>query len=77
MQARSTSVLIPILVFLMIALPAHAGMTVYGLRDIYRLRIVLAHHYYRVDPEQVWVIATFDVSRRCGHPRIRLGLRRR
>lgn len=39
MQARCTSVLIPILVFLMIALPAHAGMPTYGLRDIYRLRL--------------------------------------
>jgi uncharacterized protein with HEPN domain len=26
--------------------------------DITRLRIVLAHHYHRVDPEQVWVIAS-------------------
>ena len=23
-------------------------------KDIARLRIVLAHHYHRVDPEQVW-----------------------
>ena len=30
-------------------------------RDISRLRIVLAHHYHRVDPEQVWVIATVEV----------------
>lgn len=30
-------------------------------RDIARLRIVLAHHYHRVDPEQVWVIATVHV----------------
>lgn len=30
-------------------------------RDISRLRIVLAHHYQRVDPEQVWTIAAFDV----------------
>jgi len=29
--------------------------------DIVRLRIVLAHHYHRVDPEQVWAIATTDV----------------
>jgi uncharacterized protein with HEPN domain len=26
-----------------------------------RLRILLAHHYHRVHPEQVWVIATVDV----------------
>jgi uncharacterized protein with HEPN domain len=25
------------------------------------LRIVLAHHYHRVDAEQVWSIATIDV----------------
>ncbi len=30
-------------------------------RDIARLRIVLAHHYHRVDPEQVWTIATTHV----------------
>lgn len=30
-------------------------------RDITRLRIVLAHHYQRVDPRQVWVIATVHV----------------
>ncbi|HVM20238.1 MAG TPA: HepT-like ribonuclease domain-containing protein [Egibacteraceae bacterium] len=30
-------------------------------RDIARLRIVLAHHYHRVDPEQVWSMATQDV----------------
>ena len=27
-------------------------------RDISRLRIVLAHHYHRVDPDQVWSMAT-------------------
>jgi uncharacterized protein with HEPN domain len=26
-------------------------------REIARLRILLAHHYQRVDPEQVWTIA--------------------
>lgn len=31
--------------------------------DIIGLRIVLAHHYHRVDPEQVWVIASVDVPR--------------
>ena len=30
-------------------------------QDMRRLRIVLAHHYHRVDPEQVWVIASNDV----------------
>ena len=30
-------------------------------RDVSRLRIVLAHHYHRVDPEQVWSMATRDV----------------
>lgn len=29
--------------------------------DISRLRIVLAHHYHRVDPDQVWSMATQDV----------------
>ncbi|MGH9279324.1 MAG: HepT-like ribonuclease domain-containing protein [Acidimicrobiales bacterium] len=32
-------------------------------RDITRLRIVLAHHYHRVDPDQVWTIASEDVPR--------------
>jgi uncharacterized protein with HEPN domain len=32
-------------------------------RDIIGLRIVLAHHYHRVDPGQVWVIATTEVPR--------------
>jgi len=31
--------------------------------DITRLRIVLAHHYHRVDPDQVWSIASDDVPR--------------
>jgi uncharacterized protein with HEPN domain len=30
-------------------------------RDIARLRVLLAHHYHRVDPAQVFVIATRDV----------------
>jgi uncharacterized protein with HEPN domain len=29
--------------------------------DIARLRIVLAHHYHRVDPELVWTFATVEV----------------
>ena len=32
-----------------------------GWRDLARLRILLAHHYQRVDPEQVWTIAIGDV----------------
>ena len=32
-------------------------------RDIIGLRIVLAHHYHRVDPGQVWIIATTEVPR--------------
>ena len=30
-------------------------------QDITRLRVPLAHHYHRVDPNQVWEIATRDV----------------
>lgn len=30
-------------------------------RDITRLRIVLAHHYHRIDPAQIWVFATVQV----------------
>jgi uncharacterized protein with HEPN domain len=29
--------------------------------DLIGLRTVLAHHYHRVDPDQVWTIATGDV----------------
>ena len=29
--------------------------------DVRRLRILLAHHYHRVDADQVWSIATSDV----------------
>jgi uncharacterized protein with HEPN domain len=29
--------------------------------DVRRLRILLAHHYHRVDADQVWSIATTDV----------------
>jgi uncharacterized protein with HEPN domain len=32
-------------------------------RDIIGLRIVLAHHYHRVDPAQVWAIAATEVPR--------------
>lgn len=30
-------------------------------RDIIGLRNVLAHHYHRVDPSQVWAIAATEV----------------
>lgn len=40
MQSTRAPALIPaVAVTLFITLPAHAGMTVYGLRDIYRLRL--------------------------------------
>ena len=29
--------------------------------DIIGLRTLLAHHYHRVDPDQVWTIATDDI----------------
>lgn len=29
--------------------------------DLTRLRIVLAHHYHRVDPAQLWVMASVEV----------------
>jgi uncharacterized protein with HEPN domain len=32
-------------------------------RDVIGLRIVLAHHYHRVDPNQVWIIAADEVPR--------------
>lgn len=31
--------------------------------DIIGMRVVLAHHYHRVDPGQVWVIAATEVPR--------------
>lgn len=31
--------------------------------DVIGLRTVLAHHYHRVDPQQVWVIASVDIPR--------------
>jgi uncharacterized protein with HEPN domain len=30
-------------------------------RDITALRVLLAHHYHRIDPDQVWQIATGSV----------------
>jgi uncharacterized protein with HEPN domain len=38
-------------------------------RDVIGLRIVLAHHYHRVDPNQVWVIASDEVPRIAEHLR--------
>jgi uncharacterized protein with HEPN domain len=35
--------------------------------DVIGLRTVLAHHYHRVDPNQVWTIATVEVPRLVGH----------
>lgn len=32
-------------------------------RDIIGLRVLLAHHYHRIDPGQVWVIAAAEVPR--------------
>lgn len=32
-------------------------------RDITRLRILLAHHYQRVDPAQVWAIVDGEIPR--------------
>jgi uncharacterized protein with HEPN domain len=32
-------------------------------RDITRLRIVLAHHYHRVDAAQVWALVADDVPK--------------
>lgn len=31
--------------------------------DVIGLRVVLAHHYHRVDPDQVWVLASTEVPR--------------
>lgn len=31
--------------------------------DVIGLRTVLAHHYHRVDPNQVWTIATVELPR--------------
>lgn len=31
--------------------------------DVVGLRTVLAHHYHRVDPSQVWTIATTELPR--------------
>lgn len=39
-------------------------------RDITALRILLAHRYHRIDPDQVWQIATTSVPDLAGHLRI-------
>lgn len=31
--------------------------------DVIGLRVVLAHHYHRVDPNQVWVIASTEMPK--------------
>jgi uncharacterized protein with HEPN domain len=38
-------------------------------KDVIGLRIVLALHYHRVDPNQVWVIATSEVPALAEHLR--------
>jgi len=38
-------------------------------RDITALRILLAHHYHRIDPDQVWQIATGSVPALADHLR--------
>lgn len=35
--------------------------------DVIGLRVVLAHHYHRVDPGQVWMIASTDVPQLVQH----------
>ena len=37
---------------------AHPGV---AWREVTALRILLAHHYHRIDPDQVWEIATASV----------------
>ena len=36
-------------------------------QDVVGLHTVLAHHYHRVDPNQVWTIATTEVPRLVKH----------
>jgi uncharacterized protein with HEPN domain len=38
-------------------------LAVERLLEIIGLRVVLAHHYHRVDPGQVWAIAATEVPR--------------
>lgn len=42
---------------------ARQGYPAVEWRDIVGLRTVLAHHYHRVDSEQVWVIASVEIPR--------------
>jgi uncharacterized protein with HEPN domain len=37
--------------------------------DVIGLRTVLAHHYHRVDPNQVWTIAAVELPRLVNHLR--------
>lgn len=46
-----------------------AGHSAVAWRDITALRILLAHHYHRIDPEQVWQIATDSVPDLAEHLR--------
>ena len=46
-----------------------AGYTDVPWKDIIGLRVVLAHHYHRVDPNQVWIIASVEVPRLAGYLR--------
>lgn len=42
---------------------ARARYTAVPWSDIIGLRIVLAHHYHRVDPAQVWTIASVEIPK--------------
>lgn len=35
--------------------------------DVIGLRVVLAHHYHRIDPAQVWTIATVELPELAEH----------
>jgi uncharacterized protein with HEPN domain len=50
------------------AMIANGRATVAGAAwdDVRRLRILLAHHYHRVDADQVWSIVTIDVPALAG-----------
>ncbi|HEV7721605.1 MAG TPA: HepT-like ribonuclease domain-containing protein [Iamia sp.] len=47
----------------------HAAHPEVAWRDITALRILLAHHYHRIDPDQVWQIATGSVPALARHLR--------
>lgn len=46
---------------------ARAALPAVPWADVIGLRVVLAHHYHRVDPGQVWMIASTDVPRLVEH----------